>query len=149
MNGQIFGYDPGGKKAHGVARAVVENGRITSLQTATKTNVEEVIEWFGTGVRPVGIGIDTLTVWSTGDSGWRPADRWLRKQYPPVQLSVASPNSLFGSMGLNGMMVMHLLQEKWEDLIVAVTRPLNKTCVGDSLLVSGQSLRSCNMPIDP
>ena len=59
---------------------------------------------------PDGIGVNTLTAWSTGRAGWRPADRWLRYRYPEVRNSVASPNSLFGSMALNGMSVLMSLR---------------------------------------
>jgi len=55
----------------------------------------------------VAAGIDTLTVLSMGNSGWRAADRWLREQYPHVQNSVVNPNYLhYASAVCEGEFVM-------------------------------------------
>ena len=61
--------------------------------------------------------------WSTGRCGWRPADRWLRGQYPRVANSVVSPNSLFGSMALNGAACVHQLAAQWPDAMISETHP--------------------------
>lgn len=101
---RIIGYDPGGNGNHGVACLTV-NADFTPV-TVTCQSVETVgdaIAWASSLTDIVGVGIDTLTRWSTGRSGWRPADRWLRKHPPFVGKSVASPNSLFGSMPVGGM----------------------------------------------
>ena len=67
--------------------------------------------------------MDTLTCWSTGGGGWRPADRWLRQTCPEVINSIMSPNRLCGSMSLNGMTVLIILREKKPDLFITETHP--------------------------
>jgi len=103
----IIGYDPGGNGNHGVACLTV-NADFSSVSIACSSveTVEDAIGWASSHSQIIGVGIDTLTRWATGRSGWRPADLWLRKHYPAVQRSVASPNSLFGSMPVGGMCFM-------------------------------------------
>ncbi len=72
---------------------------------------------------PVAVGVDTLTEWSLGPCGWRPADRWLRTKYTEVRNSVASPNSLFGAMGLNGMAFLIRLRDVQPSICVTETHP--------------------------
>ena len=80
----------------------------TKATVETEETVKDVIDWCSQFNDAVGIGIDTLTKWATGKSGWRPADLWLRAKYPGVAFSIASPNSLYGSMTVGGMAV-----KKW------------------------------------
>jgi len=91
-------------------------------------NAECAIKWFEDvcekyGVVPTSLGIDTLTVLAMGRSANRPADLILRSMYPVVVKSVCSPNSLYGSMGLNGVSVAIALLEKWPDLAITETHP--------------------------
>lgn len=123
VTGKITGYDPGGNHHHGVAALVVDNGKPVSLSFATVRNAETAIQWFMAGEPPLAIGIDMLTVLSTGDSGWRPADRWLRQQYRLVRDSVVNPNNLKGAMALNGLAVMVSLRTANKDIIVSETHP--------------------------
>jgi hypothetical protein len=70
------------------------------------------------------MGVDTLTLWSTGPAGWRPADRALRAVYPPdVGISVQSPNSLRGAMPINGAAVVRELGRTYNQLKVTETHP--------------------------
>lgn len=119
----IVGYDPGGNGAHGLAILTVAQAGRPRVVTATLATAEEV----ATQVEALGpvaaLGVDTLTCWSTGVSGFRPADRWLRSQYPEVSNSVASPNSLYGSMGLNGMAVVLATREAHPAALVTETHP--------------------------
>lgn len=69
------------------------------------------------------LGIDTLTCWSTGRCGWRPADRFLRASYPLAVKSVVSPNGLYGSMGLNGMAVLIAVKELHPTARITETHP--------------------------
>ncbi len=71
----------------------------------------------------LGLGVDSLTCWSTGPSGWRPADLWLREQYPEIRNSIISPNGLFGSMGLNGMATLVCVRKVHPDLYITETHP--------------------------
>ena len=121
--GCIFGYDPGGDGKHGVAVLHLRDGLLTSLETQTLPTTETVINHFSTLSNVLAIGIDTLTCWSTGPGGWRPADRWLRKKYPKVGASVVTPNGLFGSMGLNGPAVLLECQALNPSVVVTETHP--------------------------
>ena len=56
-------------------------------------------------------------------SGWRPADLWLRSQYPEVSLSVASPNSLRGSMAIGGMAVKSWFFSRYPEAVISETHP--------------------------
>lgn len=119
-----FGYDPGGNDKHGVAVLRVHSGRPISVTTALVSTAEMAIQWFSARSGPqVAIGVDTLTCWSTGPAGWRPADRWLKRRYPQVENSVVAPNSLYGSMSLNGMMVLLALRGMTPEVMITETHP--------------------------
>jgi len=122
MTGTVVGYDPGGNDAHGLAWATVRDGRIDSVTTKTRANVEDVLALI-LKVQPVGLGIDTLTCWSTGPSGWRPADRWLRDEYPAVCDSVQAPNSLSGAMSVSGMALLVAVRQACPGIFVTETHP--------------------------
>jgi hypothetical protein len=119
----IIGYDPGGNGGHGVAELVIHENKAIRLTTRTVVTVEEVVCFLDRQPSLAALGVDTLTCWSTGPSGWRPADRWLRVQYPMVKNCVVSPNSLFGSMGLNGMAVVMAAKQRFPDLFITETHP--------------------------
>jgi hypothetical protein len=121
---EILGYDPGGNGGHGVAALFIGDlCEPLQIVTATCNTVSDATEWFAQFDQPVGIGIDTLTKWSTGKSGWRPADLWLRSQYPEVSLSVASPNSLRGSMAIGGMAVKSWFFSRYPEAVISETHP--------------------------
>ncbi len=91
------------------------------MQTA-----EHAIAWFRERCRdrePSTFGVDTLTQWSTGPAGWRPADRALRAAYPAVATSVTAPNSLYGAMPINGVAVALALRNAIKSLRVTETHP--------------------------
>ncbi len=116
------GYDPGGNGKNGFAMLRVRDGRPVSMSVATLPNAEAVISSI-TESSVAGLGVDTLTCWCTGDGGWRPADHWLRERYPAVRNSVMSPNTLSGSMGINGMAVLVEIARGADDLVVSETHP--------------------------
>jgi len=119
----IVGYDPGGDGAHGLALLSLADGRPKTVRTCTFQTTHQVIEYIE-GLGPVAaLGVDTLTCWSTGQGGWRPADRWLRNRYRNVQSSVMTPNGLAGSMGLNGMSVLIAARCRYPDVAIVETHP--------------------------
>jgi hypothetical protein len=120
---KIVGYDPGGNNSHGVAALLVVEGKPTQISFSTVQNAEAALQWFTTKGLPNAAGIDTLTVLSTGDSGWRPADRWLRSEYPEVRNSVVNSNFLQGAMALNGFAVIKSLQQICESILISETHP--------------------------
>jgi hypothetical protein len=121
--GLIVGYDPGGDGAHGVALLSLLNGQPESVRTKTCQTAQQVIEYLEELGTIVALGVDTLTCWSTGPGGWRPADRWLRGRYANVRNSVMTPNGLAGSMGLNGMSVLIAARRRYPDVTVVETHP--------------------------
>jgi len=123
LTGTVLGYDPGGDGKHGVAFATCEEGVVTGCSVATLRTAEQVIAVAAEYSDLVAVGIDTLTCWSTGPSGWRPADRWLKERYKQITHSIASANSLFGSMGLNGMSVLMTLRANNPALVISETHP--------------------------
>ena len=123
MTGTVIGYDPGGNRKHGLARATVRDGNIVNVTTETLCAVEDVVASILNIETPLGLGIDTLTCWGTGQSGWRPADHWLRQRYRDVQNSVVAPNSLYGAMSLNGMASLVAVRQAFPDIFVTETHP--------------------------
>ena len=123
MTGTLVGYDPGGNGSHGLALLHLSDGAASRLDVATCADVETVLQHLETAGPLLGIGVDTLTCWSTGPSGWRPADRWMRRRYPDVQRSVASPNTLYGSMSLSGMAVLLARRDRSPDVPVTEAHP--------------------------
>lgn len=126
MTGTVVGYDPGGKDKHGFARAQIRDGKIVTLVTTKpRETAEEVVREILGGEQPLGLGIDTLTCWSTGPGGWRPADRWLRNHddYQPVKGSVIAPNALRGAVSVNGMAVLAVVRQAFPDIFVTETHP--------------------------
>ena len=123
LSGIVVGYDPGGNNAHGFAELRVEDGRAVNLSTATLETAEDVISRIERLPSVLALGVDTLTCWGTGASGWRPADLWLRRQYKAVQHSIMTPNGLFGSMGLNGMSVLISARRRFPNVPITETHP--------------------------
>ena len=123
MTGTVVGYDPGGNRKHGLAQATVRDGDIVSVTTKTLHHVEDVVASILEIETPLGLGIDTLTCWGTGRSGWRPADCWLRQRYPAVKESIVAPNSLYGAMSVNGMAVLVAVRQACPGIFVTETHP--------------------------
>ena len=125
LSGIIVGYDPGGDRKHGLALLTVNGGKVVEIQTKTHATVQCVLNELSK-IDPLAIGLDTLTCWSSGRAGWRPADRALQMRYPEVSDSVMAPNALRGAMCINGMIVMHQLHQLRKglpDLLVTETHP--------------------------
>lgn len=123
FSGSILGYDPGGNNSHGVAHCKFEAGVPTSIEIKTCFSAEEVLEFAASISDLRVVGVDTLTAWSTSKSGWRPADLYLRNLYKPIIHSITSPNSLAGSMGINGMAVLVDLKLSAPQITVSETHP--------------------------
>jgi hypothetical protein len=121
----VFGYDPGGKNANGVA-LIEQSSEPPQVWTNTVDCVDEAVDWLMAqiGSRKLdAAGIDTFLSWSTSPSGWRPMDTWLRQQYPPVLHSVFASNSAAGSMAVQGMALAMRLRAIWPELLLNETHP--------------------------
>lgn len=123
ITGKIVGYDPGGNSSHGLAIFDFHDNFLINNEIMTLKTADDVINKIQNINDLLAIGIDTLTCWSTGHSGWRPADRWLKKKYKEVNNSIASANSLFGSTGLNGMSVLFGLRSFNKNIEISETHP--------------------------
>lgn len=123
LTGVIVGYDPGGNGNHGIAELRVRDGQPEALTTRTLQTAEDVIRFLEDMSHIVAFGVDTLTCWGTGPSGWRPADRWLRDNYVEIQNCIVAPNGLYGAMGLNGMAVLMALKLKFPSVLITETHP--------------------------
>jgi len=124
ISGTIAGYDPGGNNKNGFAVLEIQNGKPANITITTLATAETVInEIILIKKNIIGLGVDTLSCWGTGNGGWRPADKWLRNKYPVVRNSIMSPNTLSGSMGINGMSVLIEAANKSNGITLSETHP--------------------------
>lgn len=92
------GVDPGGKQAFGLA-LLDAGGRFSTYCVSC---ADEAICYLD--APPSGIGIDAPMWWSSGPSGDRRADRWIRKQYRIASGTVQATNSLRGAAIVQGVL---------------------------------------------
>ena len=121
----VFGYDPGGAGANGLA-FIKQSAKLTHVQTFTVDCVNDAINWLSNQMNGDDlncVGIDTFLSWSTSRSGWRPMDDRLKRTYPSVQGSVFSSNSAAGSMAIQGIALAHRLREIWPNVHLNETHP--------------------------
>ena len=127
----LFGYDPGGDGKHGLCVARLEEKKIRQLKLCCLKTGEEVLNCiqkycskYPEKLRVI-LAVDTLTCWSLGKGGQRPADELLRDNYIRVASSVIPQNSLYSAMTVNGMAVILKFQEKCKghDLTICETHP--------------------------
>jgi Protein of unknown function (DUF429) len=117
----FLGFDPGGGRKFGVALVQGSNVRV-----ATQSGIAAALSWARSECKaatPVAAGIDSLLHWSTGATGWRDADEWLRTKYPDVRSSVVSPNALYGAMTIGGMGLAIELRRTWPAIRLNETHP--------------------------
>lgn len=131
----VLGYDPGGKNKNGAAIIKIYESNRISVEVTTTSSVDETLEWFiksaGEQAEVRAIGIDTLLSWSTGKSGWRPMDDWIKdwlrnkekKEAEKVRRSILSSNFLQGAMVVQGMAMAKKLRDKWKGIILNETHP--------------------------
>ncbi len=123
----IGGFDPGGNQGggSGVALIILDPKNGLSIKTNTVSSVLQATTWIESNNCACidGFGIDTLLSWSVYEAGWRPMDWYIKHHYPNVQNSVVSPNSLFGSMALQGMSMALSLKKRYSDILLNETHP--------------------------
>jgi hypothetical protein len=118
-----LGFDPGGERAFGIALLQKDGASpaVTTVDCAT-----DAVAWIKSKIgnlAPSAVGIDTLMYWSGNQGGWREADKWLRKQYPEAAGGVLAPNSLWGSMVMQGMALAMLIRQSWPEVPITETHP--------------------------
>ena len=121
MSSDIWiGVDPGGKGNFGVALLRSE----TAAMTCAVDNTDQALGWViqeVDGEAPQAAGIDAPIWWSSGSSGLRDADRRLHARYPAAH--ILAVNSLWGSVLVQGVLVAHLLRDRFSSIGLTEAHP--------------------------
>lgn len=104
------GADPGGKKNFGVAVLWPDGFACTCCVSCADEAVEAVNEWLD-GASPAGVGVDAPLWWSSGISGGRCVDQWIRSRYGLSGGQVQASNSLRGAALVQGPMFVQRIRE--------------------------------------
>jgi predicted nuclease with RNAse H fold len=111
------GVDPGGKSAFGLA-VLDQEGRFS---TYCLSCADEAISCLAE--RPAGIGIDAPMWWSSGRSGDRCADQWLRKRYHIAAGTVQTANSLRGAALVQGALFAERARQLFPGVPITEAHP--------------------------
>ena len=118
--GAWIGADPGGRNKFGVA-ALSSNGYVESTRFSC---AREAVAWVAElNVNLLGVGVDAPLWWSSGISGARSADHWLRDRYPKARNSVMLINSIFGGVLLQGFLFAAELRQRFPEVPVTEAHP--------------------------
>lgn len=116
-----IGADPGGAGNFGVAILKADGSahtcRVDHADEALRVVLEHV------AMTPAGVGVDAPLWWSSGRSGLRCADVWIRKQHPFFAPDVLAVNSLRGAVLAQGLMFVQRLRERFPNVPVTETHP--------------------------
>jgi predicted nuclease with RNAse H fold len=112
-----IGVDPGGKDAFGFA-ILDEDGRFS---THCFSCADEAIKQLGE--RPTGIGIDAPMWWSSGPSGDRLADQWIRRNHQIGGGTVQAMNSLRGACLIQGILFAERVRQLFPTVPITETHP--------------------------
>jgi predicted nuclease with RNAse H fold len=113
-----FGADPGGAENFGVA-ILREDG---TYVTGCVSCADDAVDWVREHGRPNGVGIDCPLWWSSGRSGGRKADQWLRDRGISPG-TVQEANSLRGATLVQGVMLAVRLRERYPRLLITEAHP--------------------------
>lgn len=119
----VLGFDPGGQGKFGCAAIDTVRNSVTACRSES---VDQAIDWAlkaTDGFEVYAAGIDTLLCWQSTAAGWRGADEYLKSRYPKCSNSVASANSLYGAMSVQGAVLAYRLREIWPGLFLTETHP--------------------------
>jgi predicted RNase H-like nuclease len=115
-----FGADPGGMNAFGVALLQPDG----SFATEVVSSADEAVAWLDRKATSIdGAGIDAPLWWSSGPSGDRAADQYLRKQFKKSAGTVQAANSLRGAALVQGVMLAWLLRKRYPQLSITEAHP--------------------------
>jgi len=119
--GVWIGADPGGKGHFGIA-ILYPDGH---SQTWRVNCAEEAVGKIETQLRltPKGAGVDAPLWWSSGPSGDRKVDDWLRTTFGLSGGRVQAVNSLRGAVLIQGVLFAKLLRKKYPKIGVTETHP--------------------------
>lgn len=116
-----IGLDPGGKNNFGVAVLQSDGQAYTCHVDCADEAVEAVMQRIEQ--QPSGGGVDAPLWWSSGSSGSRRADQWLRDTYGLSGGQVQAANSLQGAVLVQGAMFVLRMREHFPGLPVTETHP--------------------------
>ncbi len=115
-----FGADPGGANAFGVALLRADG----SFESAVVSHADGAMEWLRGRLETIlAAGIDAPLWWSSGASGDRAADKYLRKTVRISGGTVQAANSLRGAVLIQGVMVATALRRRWPELPITEAHP--------------------------
>jgi len=119
-NGVWIGADPGGKRKFGVA-ALSPDGDVEATRFSC---AREAVAWVaGFEDDVLGVGVDAPLWWSSGISGARNADEWLRDRYPGARNSGRLINSVVGGVLIQGFLFAAELRQRVPELPVTEAHP--------------------------
>jgi len=116
-----IGADPGGIGNFGAAILNTDG----STQTFCVDSADDAIKVITEHVKsmPAGVGVDAPLWWSSGRSGERQADRWIRAKYNLPGGQVQTLNSLRGAALIQGIMFVQRLRQLYPEVRVTETHP--------------------------
>lgn len=121
-NAKIWiGADPGGAGNFGVSIFKADG----SAHTCSVDHADAAIDVIRRHVTaaPAGAGVDAPLWWSSGRSGLRTADIWIRNEYRLPARNVQAMNSLWGAVLVQGIMFVQRLREYFPNVPVTETHP--------------------------
>jgi predicted nuclease with RNAse H fold len=116
-----IGADPGGKGNFGIT--VLTDGK--QPEACSVDCADEAIDFVRNRLNqaPAGVGVDAPLWLSSGRSGDRHADQWLRKRYRLSGGEVQSANSLRGAALTQGAMFVQRIRELFPSVPVTESHP--------------------------
>lgn len=116
-----IGADPGGRDNFGVAIVESDGTATTWCVSFADEAVDVVAEHLSSEIG--GAGVDAPLWWSSGQSGGRRADQWLRDTHGLSGGQVQSTNSLRGAALVQGVMFVQRLRERCGTVNVTEAHP--------------------------
>lgn len=116
-----IGADPGGKKKFGLA-ILKSDGSVTTFLVDCADEAIDAIKNY-VRVQPAGVGVDAPLWWSSGRSGGRHADQWLRTKHGLSGGQVQGANSLRGADLVQGVMFVYRVRVLFPGVGVTETHP--------------------------
>ncbi len=115
-----FGADPGGANAFGVALLRADG----TFESEVVSCADDAIKWLcRKAVTVLAAGIDAPLWWSSGNSGDRAADQYLRQQFKISGGTVQAANSLRGAVLIQGALLAMALRREWPELRITEAHP--------------------------
>ena len=116
-----IGADPGGEGKFGVAVLHSETNAVTVVTDSADGAVDFVRRTMKGP--PSGIGVDAPLWWSSGPTGIRHADRWIRERHGLAPKNVQAVNSMWGAVLAQGMLFVARMREAFPGIPVTEAHP--------------------------